>query len=51
MENLHKANEALEMLKSLGLPVSSEQMKGIARMERDYLIEEVIPIKWCSQNL
>ena len=44
MEKLQKAYEAIEILKSLGLPVSSEQMKGIAKMEREYLSEEVIPL-------
>ena len=44
MEKLQKAYEAIEILKFLGLPVSSEQMKGIAKMEREYLSEEVIPL-------
>ncbi len=44
MEKLQKAYEAIEMLKSLGLPISSEQMKGIAKMEREYLNEELIPL-------
>ena len=44
MEKLQKAYEVVKMLKSLGLPISSEQMKGIAKMERDYLREEVIPL-------
>ncbi len=44
MEKLQKAYEALEILKSLGLPVSSDQMRGIAKMEREYLSEEVIPL-------
>ena len=44
MEKLQKAYEAIEILKSLGLPISSEQMKGIAKMEREYLSEEVIPL-------
>lgn len=44
MEKLQKAYEAIEVLKSLGLPISSEQMKGIAKMEREYLSEEVIPL-------
>lgn len=44
MEKLQKAYEAIEMLKSLGLPISSEQMKGIAKLEREYLSEEVIPL-------
>lgn len=44
MEKLQKAYEALEILKSLGLPVSSDQMRGIAKMEREYLSEKVIPL-------
>lgn len=43
MEKLDKAYEAVEMLKALGLPVSTEQIKAIAMMERQYLREEVIP--------
>jgi hypothetical protein len=43
MEKLDKAYEAIEMLKALGLPVSAEQTKAIAIMERQYLREEVIP--------
>lgn len=43
MEKLDKAYEAVEMLKALGLPVSSEQIKAIAMIERQYLREEVIP--------
>ena len=44
MEKLEKAYEAVEMLKSLGLPVSSEQLRVIAEMEKDYLRDEVIPL-------
>ena len=43
MEKLDKAYEVVEMLKTLGLPVSTEQIKAIAMMERQYLSEEVIP--------
>ncbi len=43
MEKLDKAYEAIDMLKALGLPVSAEQTKAIAIMERQYLREEVIP--------
>ena len=43
MEKLDKAYEAFDMLKALGLPVSAEQTKAIAIMERQYLREEVIP--------
>ena len=43
MERLDKAYEAVEMLKALGLPISTDQIKAIAIMERQYLREEVIP--------
>lgn len=43
MEKLDKAYEALDLLKSLEIPVSSEQVKAIAIMERQYLSDEVIP--------
>lgn len=43
MENLDKAYKAMAMLKELGLPVSSEQIKAIAMMESQYLRDEVIP--------
>ena len=43
MEKLDKAYEAIELLKELELPISSEQFKAIKQMERQYLREEVIP--------
>ena len=43
MERLDQAYEAVEMLKELGLPISNEQVMAIAKMERQYLREEVIP--------
>lgn len=44
MDNkLEKAYEVVAMLKELGLPISTEQVKAIAIMERKYLREEVIP--------
>ncbi len=43
MDKLDQAYEAVEMLKALGLPVSNEQVRAIAMMERQYLREEVIP--------
>ena len=42
-EELNKAHEAVEMLKALNLPVSDAQLEGIARLEKDYLQENVIP--------
>ena len=43
MDKLDKAYEAVEMLKALGLPVSTEQTRAISQMEREYLRDEVIP--------
>jgi len=42
-EELNKAHEAVEMLRALNLPVSDAQLEGIARLEKDYLQENVIP--------
>ncbi len=44
MEKLKKAYEAVEMLESLNLPISQEQLIAIAKLEREYLREEVIPL-------
>jgi len=44
MEQLKKAYEAIEMLRALELPVSDEQMKGVARLEKEYLRDEIIPL-------
>lgn len=44
MEDLRKAYEAIEMLEKLGLPVSKEQKDAVARMERNYLKQEVMPL-------
>ena len=44
MEKLNKAYEAVDMLESLGLPVSSEQLNHIAQMERECLRDEIIPL-------
>ena len=38
MEKLDKAYEAIELLKELELPISSEQFKAIKQMERQYCI-------------
>lgn len=42
-ELLKKAYEAIEMLKALNLPVSEEQMSGVAKLEKEYLRDEIIP--------
>lgn len=44
MENINKAYEAIELLKALGLPVSSEQLRAVKDLEKKYLREEVIPL-------
>ena len=44
MEQLKKAYEAIEMLRALELPVSDEQLEGIAKLEKEYLQQEVIPL-------
>ena len=44
MESLQKTYEAIDMLKSLGLPVSNEQLIAVSKMEREYLQGEVIPL-------
>lgn len=44
MDKLEKAYEAVEMLKSLDLPVSPEQLQAINKMEKEYLREEIIPL-------
>ena len=44
MESLQKTYEAIDMLKSLGLPVSNEQLIAVSKMEREYLQGGVIPL-------
>lgn len=44
MDKLEKAYGAIEMLETLGLPVSTEQLNGVAQMEKDYLHNEIIPL-------
>ena len=44
MDKLNKAYEAVDMLESLGLPVSKEQLNAIAQMEKDCLRNEIIPL-------
>ena len=43
MDKLNKLYEAIDVLKSLEIPVSVEQVKAISMMERLYLKEELIP--------
>lgn len=44
MIDLKKAYEAIDLLESLGLPVSPEQYYAVRKSEREYLCEEVIPL-------
>lgn len=44
MIDLKKAYEAIDLLESLGLPISSEQYNAVKKAEREYLSEEVIPL-------
>jgi hypothetical protein len=44
MEQLKKAYEAIEMLQALELPVSDEQLRAIAKLEKEYLQNEIIPL-------
>lgn len=41
---ISKAYEAFDMLKSIGIPISKEQKNIVARMERSYLSEDVLPL-------
>ena len=43
MQKLDKAYEGLELLKSIGMDGSQEQLRQINEMEREYLESEVIP--------
>ena len=42
-DKLKEAYEAIELLEALGLPVTNEQLRGIAELEKEYLEETVIP--------
>ena len=44
MDQLKRAYEAIEMLRALDLPVSEEQLRAIAKLEKDYLQNEIIPL-------
>ena len=44
MDKLDKTYEAVSMLETLGLPVSIEQSNMIAQMEKEYLLNEIIPL-------
>ena len=44
MERIRKAYEAIDMLESIGVPISREQLNSIKNLEREYLNEEVLPL-------
>lgn len=44
MEKLKKAYEAIDMLTSIGVPVSKDQADMVSQMEKEYLTEEVFPL-------
>lgn len=44
MDQLKKAYEAIEMLRALDLPVSDDQLRAIAKLEKEYLQNEIIPL-------
>lgn len=44
MKELNKAYEAVQMLESLGLPVSNETLEAIAQKEEEVLQNEIIPL-------
>ena len=44
MERLDKAYEAIDLLQSIDMPISSEQRSILARLEKEYLREEVLPL-------
>ena len=44
MKELDKAYEAIDMLRALNLPVSEEQLGAISKLEKEYLLNEIIPL-------
>ena len=44
MEILDKAYEAIDILSSINIPISSEQKLIIARLEKEFLREELMPL-------
>ncbi len=43
MKELDKAYEAVEMLETLGVPVSKETLNAIIHKEREHLLNEIVP--------
>lgn len=44
MDKLDKMYEAIEMLEALGMPVSGEQLRAVADLEKEYLSNEILPL-------
>lgn len=42
-DNLKQAQEAIEMLKQLNLPIADKQLENLASLEKEYLETEVLP--------
>lgn len=42
-KELKKAQEAIEMLQQLNLPIGEQQLEALAAMEKEYLEKEVLP--------
>lgn len=43
MENLSTAYDAIELLESLGLPISQEQLQQVKQLEQQYINEVIVP--------
>jgi len=43
MENLSTAYDAIELLESLGLPVSQEQLQQVKQLEQQYIDDVIVP--------
>lgn len=43
MENLSTAYDAIELLESLGLPVSPEQLLQVKQLEQQYIDDVIVP--------
>ena len=42
-ENLSTAYDAIELLESLGLPVSPEQLQQVKQLEQQYIEDVIVP--------
>ena len=43
MENLSTAYDAIELLESLGLPISQEQLQQVKQLEQQYIDDVIVP--------